>query len=121
MVPHRSGGYCIVYLGEDANHERVRIEGHRLVLAIAHGVPCGAEGMFACHWQCGKGNCLNPAHLRWDTKKEDVADKPRKTLRSSSRPSSEWDLFETEDLRRGDNKPLTILEPILASIEVRSC
>lgn len=45
---------------------------HRVVLTLTVG-PC-PDGMEACH-NCGNPLCVNPTHLRWDTRKNNHADK----------------------------------------------
>lgn len=50
---------------------------HRAVCIIAHGPP-PSDNHEAAH-NCGKGHegCVNPNHLRWDTRKGNMADKLR--------------------------------------------
>lgn len=49
---------------------------HRVACELAHGDP--APGMDAAH-SCGKGHdgCVNPRHLRWDTRSGNFSDKLR--------------------------------------------
>lgn len=51
-----------------------RWKAHRLVCALVHGA-APREGLDAAH-SCGNGHlgCVNPHHLRWATRKENVAD-----------------------------------------------
>lgn len=48
---------------------------HRMMCIMAHGDP-PFEGAQAAHW-CGNASCVNPAHLRWATQKENEEDKYR--------------------------------------------
>jgi site-specific DNA-cytosine methylase len=45
---------------------------HRLMCELAHGEP-PAENLDACH-SCGVRLCINPQHLRWGTREENMAD-----------------------------------------------
>lgn len=55
-------------------HKRENLAAHRLMCEAVHG-PAPA-GMEVAH-NCGKGHlgCVNPLHLRWATKVENMADK----------------------------------------------
>src|SRR5690606_17518930 len=60
---------------------------HRVMCEIAHGAP--KVGLHACH-SCGSGHlaCVNPNHLRWGTRRDNMADaKAHGTLVRGSRSS----------------------------------
>lgn len=68
--PMRRGddGYGLVTL------RKKRHRAHRVICQMAHGDP-PSEQLDAAH-SCGNGHlgCVNPHHLRWATRKENVAD-----------------------------------------------
>ena len=87
-------GHCWLWLGalnEDRTYGRFRrgrrAEGlvgpHRAVLELMDGLSClpglGPErsDLVACH-RCDNPLCCNPAHLSWDTQRENVRDMVRK-------------------------------------------
>ena len=53
--------------------ENKRLGAHRLVCEIVHGPP-SMEGMDTAH-SCGVRSCVNPRHLRWATRSENLADR----------------------------------------------
>jgi len=53
-------------------HEGEYFTGHRLACEIAHGPPPAAK-MDAAHG-CGNRGCVNPQHLRWATRLDNMAD-----------------------------------------------
>lgn len=64
-----SGGYAQV------NHRGRQQQVHRLLCKMIHG-PAPSESHQAAH-SCGMGHngCVNPAHVRWATPKQNAADK----------------------------------------------
>lgn len=59
---------------------------HRVVCELAHGpAPRGAEAMHSCDVR----RCCNPAHLRWGSRSENVADMHRKGRASQVRAHGE--------------------------------
>lgn len=78
---HKSTGpdACWLWAGRPNSdgYGRIRVRGkeymaHRLALEWAAG-PC-PSGLEACH-SCRNRHCVNPEHLRWDTRRANEADK----------------------------------------------
>ena len=65
------GGYGAVY-----ENDYKRTGAHRLMCKLAHGEP-PASDLEAAH-SCGNGHagCVNPKHLSWKTRAENVSDIP---------------------------------------------
>lgn len=72
------GGYGVVY--ED---DYRRTGAHRLMCKLAHGEP-SASNLEAAH-SCGNGHlgCVNPLHLSWKTRAENISDIPPEKRRKS--------------------------------------
>lgn len=73
---------------------------HRVMCLIAHGNP-PLEGMDAAH-SCGNGTkgCINPKHLRWDTRKGNFADKLKHGTdnRGEKSPVSKLSQIDVEEI-----------------------
>lgn len=76
-----SGADCLTYPFRrrrdgyaDFQHRGRKVLAHRFVCEIAHRPPGEGE---ECSHSCGNGHmgCVNPRHLRWDTRVGNMADK----------------------------------------------
>ncbi len=66
---HRNwGGYGVIEFRGQRNYRA-----HRIVCERAHGPP--PEGKPVAMHLCGAPACLTPAHLRWSTQRENLADR----------------------------------------------
>lgn len=86
----RSGYAWLNYLGKN-------MSGSRAVMIETTGLHLGNPLMFACH-NCNNRLCVNPEHLRWDTRSGNTKD----TLTAGNHN------FLTQD-RSGPNHPMAIL------------
>ncbi|MFA8385423.1 MAG: hypothetical protein ACEPO2_07345 [Pelagibaca sp.] len=104
-----SGSECLTWPFARSNGGRgkVKIHGreegaHRAMCRLAHGNP-ESEELEAAH-SCGKGHkgCVNPKHLRWATRQENVADKfvHGTTLRGDLSPGSKLTPDDVKNIRR---------------------
>ena len=83
MLENHSGEGCLLWPhGQNRGYGRVRVGGemyqaHRLSCEWAHGpAPDGKDcALHAPHEICGHKHCIAPAHLRWGTQQENVADR----------------------------------------------
>lgn len=66
FIKPNNSGYVFVW------HEGRRIGCHRFVCAAFHGKPVGR---FDAAHSCGNRRCVNPAHLRWATHQDNLADR----------------------------------------------
>lgn len=71
-----------------------KVLAHRKVCELAHGEPHGA-GLEAAH-SCGKGHlgCVNPRHLRWDSREGNMSDKVQHN--THARGERNWNARLTE-------------------------
>ena len=64
-------GYCQVHWRRPGTPESKKYPVHRLVCEAFHGPP--TENAETCH-SCHRKNCINPEHLRWGTKSDNMYD-----------------------------------------------
>lgn len=72
---------------------------HRLVCELKHGVP--SEPMDAAHGPCHNRSCINPNHLSWKTRRDNILDRHRDgtMLFGETSPKSKYTDQEILDLR----------------------
>jgi len=82
-------------------HKGRNVGAHRLMCELAHG-PAPTDAMDASH-SCGNGHlgCVNPKHLRWDTRSGNHADKVEHgtTNRGEAHPSSKLTEDQVREIR----------------------
>lgn len=66
---------------------------HRLMCRMAHGEPNGMEAAHSCHTRL----CVNPNHLRWATRAENLAE--RRLLKGESNPSAKLSASDVRKMR----------------------
>lgn len=77
----KSSGYAAHSIR--TNGKEKNVDAHRFVCLAAHGLP--DENLDAAH-SCGNRLCVNPKHLYWATKKQNLEDAKRHgTLRGGGR------------------------------------
>ena len=76
LYHHPSKKYIQMLIGQDEHNKPIKISCHKLVCWAFHG-PKSLGSDVVCHSvSCtAKRACLNPLHLRWGSKQEDVNDK----------------------------------------------
>lgn len=67
--------------------DKGRVKGHRLMCELAHGPQPSHEQREVAHG-CGNKWCVNPAHLRWATPKENQSDRIKHG--TSNRGERQW-------------------------------
>jgi hypothetical protein len=81
-LPDENG--CMLWLGTKStlgygqtSVDGQRMQAHRVALLVAEGLPPDSERVYAAHAPvvCHRSDCAAPAHLRWATHAENMADK----------------------------------------------
>lgn len=78
--PNKPNNYGHVIIERKLNGKRVRRFAHRIALCEATGKPYEYH-LEACH-KCDVGACINPEHLYWGTRSQNMIDRSNRASRN---------------------------------------